>query len=175
MTDELTQFSRIISMTYGRPFMIDPSLSLKSTLCFSTQSEETVTSQGEEGACPNNSPDYLAFYFQTLKHVEILRIIVSTFYREADGSSLPLDRSQRSCRPGVDNLMSNKQTRKLGSADFQALLELEESLSAWKEQLPQHLRVVSEPEKRPWVEAPPDSASEMTKIYARQANVLQAR
>ncbi|KIX92650.1 uncharacterized protein Z520_11679 [Fonsecaea multimorphosa CBS 102226] len=169
-------FDRILAMTYGRPSMVESNLSAKWSAAFSALSNEPAPSQVETDAANLcNSADYLAFYFQTLKHAEILKMIVSTFYREADGSSLPLDRSQQPGEPGADSFAGHKQTRKLTPADVQALLELEDSLRAWQEQLPDHLRVASSPDKQLHVATTRPVNSEIMKVYARQANVLQAR
>jgi hypothetical protein len=137
-----------------------------------TPPNESAPPQTDTDTNLYNSPEYLAFYSQTLKHVEILKVIVSTFYREADGISLPLERSHQSGIPGTDG---HKQTRKLSPADVQALLELEESLSAWHARLPEHLRAPPVPDEQLLVQKVSRASNEITKVYARQANVLQAR
>lgn len=110
-----------------------------------------------------DSATYAAFYVQALKLLEILGDILSAFYRGSYNQSSNSNRSH-----GRGNLpVAPMSAGMVNIGDFQTLLKLDSSLTAWHDHLPSHLKVGADSERKGDANTPD--------IIRRQRNILQAR
>lgn len=118
---------RVISMAYGRPFMIPIARDLK--LPQAIDDEILRAFPNSPAMQPENKPSYMSFLVHTIELYEIMGEILVTLYSEADAFGGSLDTSARS-EIDEQNLVTS----------LNSILKLERALDNWKHHLPPFLR-----------------------------------
>jgi hypothetical protein len=160
----------MISMAYGRPFMIPVHQGLQLPQIID---DELLSSYPDPPAeQPDDKPSHMAFFVHTLQLYEIMGDILTTLYSGGNKRSLGenigptrMDRAQhsQSHRPHVDE--QNRATR------LNSIIRLEIDLSTWEQNLPWFLSLYRDKE-RPRLN-PSDYKN--NRILIRQSNVLRSR
>jgi len=132
-----------------------------------SKSNDQAAFHAEEQVQSNEEPEYVAFFPEALRIVELLGNVIRTFYHDGDRPPTTRGLFRHDPRHGMESSAGNKQMRMIEPHDFQAPLELDGTTVAWHERLPPHLRANPKSEK-PKVTG--DSS-----IHARQANILYVR
>ncbi|KAL1303122.1 hypothetical protein AAFC00_006556 [Neodothiora populina] len=139
---------RVVSMTYGRPAMIDQAAAAKVPMPLALDDEYFIDSPEKQPTRPSNTPMLSDFFIKTLDLYEILNKILVTLY-------------------GCDELFPSHECRddKTGTLNkasgYGILLELDLLLNTWLKSLPTHLD-----SKRREIE---------DDVFQRQANILHSR
>lgn len=150
---------RVLSLTYGRPLMIYPSLNQSRVILpLAIDDEHLSSSPGVPGCQPATSLSLTECYVQAVKLQDILGRVLATFYNR------DIDNPEAVTRPmGTDRIRDS---------DLQMLLNVDASLSEWHKTLPSYLKVQSYRDG----DASSFSADpERVALFKRQATVLEAR
>lgn len=136
---------RIVSLTFGRPTMIDGKTASMVPLPLNLDDAHLTHEPVAEVAQNNHRPMMISFYIETLKLYELLHEILDKLYHSTeetrDSNSLP--------------------TRFLDSEKLADLLNLDQNLNTWFENLPAHLKT--------------DESQAFGTMFIRQANILYSR
>ncbi|KAL5343980.1 fungal-specific transcription factor domain-containing protein [Aspergillus crustosus] len=151
---------RIFSMTYGRPLMIHLTMSQHAVLPLAVDDECLPASQ------PPDTPSLTECYVQSIKLQQILGEVLFTFYYGG------ADKASGTCDMGF-NFMATTAADRLKSGDLQTLLDIDNSLSAWHQNLPAHLKVQSYADVGTWGVA--STFGPRTAVFNRQAVILHTR
>ncbi|KAJ0418596.1 fungal-specific transcription factor domain-containing protein [Aspergillus carlsbadensis] len=117
---------RVFSMTYGRPLMIHPAAS-RSNLSLSGIDDEFLS---DDPAAPGTQPEVslslTECYVQAIKLQNILGQVLSTLYKDSGDMDFSF-------------VAASTANDKLKRGELQTLLSMDNSLSAWEQDLPDHL------------------------------------
>lgn len=152
---------RVISMAYGRPFMIPISRDLKLPQVID---DELLTVAPRPPAVQTTSkPSQMAFLVHTIKLYEIMGEILLTLYSDGETFGGAVDNASPSARSEIDgdNLATS----------LNSILKLEMALSSWKQGLPPFLQ---HDQSRDGIFLLEKDENEAKKLL-RQCNVLKAR
>ncbi|CAO0793285.1 unnamed protein product [Mucor circinelloides] len=152
---------RVISMAYGRPFMIPISRDLK--LPQAIDDELLTVAPCPPAKQPEAKPSQMAFLVHTIKLYEIMGEILLTLYSDGDTFGGAVDHASPSARSEIDG---NNLATSLNS-----ILKLEIALCSWKQDLPPFLR---HDQSRDAIFLLERDENEARKLL-RQCNVLKAR
>ncbi len=123
-----------------------------------------------------NSKNLTIFFVHALKLVEILGDISSTFYGGNDRRSPLSGRSYREQHRHLNAKDIANEISGIKLDDFYSLLKIDLSLTAWHDNLPDHLNVRSaNPAGGERTTDKEKCGSSIADIRSRQRNVLQAR
>lgn len=174
--------TRVLSMTYGRPFMVDPTTARNMVLPSIIEDECLSTSPGKLETQSEHSPSQIAFFVHALKLQDILGQILAALYHGTHDQTSDGHKSDEISGPAADHLEAPSLTEKVKAGDFQSLLALDSSLTKWQNDLPYYLRVEQgqidgtfgkSNDQRTILGSTVNPNS--SPIFVRQANVLQAR
>lgn len=152
---------RVISMAYGRPFMIPISRDLKLPQAID---DELLTVAPHPPAIQTTSkPSQMAFLVHTIKLYEIMGEILLTLYSDGETFGGAVDNALPSARSEIDgdNLATS----------LNSILKLEMALSSWKQDLPPFLQHDQSKDIIFLLEKDENEAKKLL----RQCNVLKAR
>ncbi|KAL9553656.1 hypothetical protein MBANPS3_003189 [Mucor bainieri] len=152
---------RVISMAYGRPFMIPISRDLKLPQAID---DELLTAAPRPPATqPASKPSQMAFLVHTIQLYEIMGEILLTLYSDGDTFGGAVDHASPSARSDIDgdNLATS----------LNSILKLEMALCSWKQDLPPFLQ---HDQSRDAIFQMEKDEREAKKLL-RQCNVLKAR
>ncbi|KAI8640257.1 fungal-specific transcription factor domain-containing protein [Parasitella parasitica] len=121
---------RVISMAYGRPFMIPISRDLK--LPQAIDDELLTVAPRPPALQPKTKPSQMAFLVHTIQLYEIMGEILLTLYSDGETFGGAMDTAFPSARSEIDG--SNLAT------SLNSIIKLEMALSSWKQNLPPFLQ-----------------------------------
>ncbi|KAF1796350.1 fungal-specific transcription factor domain-containing protein [Mucor lusitanicus] len=152
---------RVISMAYGRPFMIPISRDLK--LPQVIDDELLTVAPHPPAQQPASKPSQMAFLVHTIKLYEIMGEILLTLYSDGDTFGGAVDHASPSARSEIDgdNLATS----------LNSILKLEMALCSWKQDLPPFLQ--HDQSRNAIFQMEKDELE--SKKLLRQCNVLKAR
>ncbi|KAK4511983.1 uncharacterized protein ATC70_003982 [Mucor velutinosus] len=152
---------RVISMAYGRPFMVPISRDLK--LPQVIDDELLTVAPHPPANQPESKPSQMAFLVHTIKLYEIMGEILLTLYSDGDTFGGAVDHASPSARSEIDgdNLATS----------LNSILKLEMALCSWKQDLPPFLQ---HDQSRDAIFRMEKDENEAKKLL-RQCNVLKAR
>ena len=154
---QLTRLYSVISMAYGRPFMIPVTQNLNLPQAID---DELLTSYPNPPATqPPDKPSHMAFFVHTLQLYEIMGEILTTLY--STGTRRLLEDTS-----GV----SDEQQR---ATNLSSIIRLEMALDTWEKGLPWFLRLGTY--TRDSADSPRNQRNKTDNILLRQNNVLRAR
>ncbi|CAI7648036.1 unnamed protein product [Penicillium pancosmium] len=162
-------FDRVLSLTYGRPLMIHPVKSKTHFVLPAAIDDEFLSRDPKNPGCQNSeSISLVECYVQAVKLQDILGQVLATFYnRETDTSD---DLGEDDQQAGATTSRNDR----IDDSDLQMLLNVDESLGAWLENLPLYLKTKSLDAE--YDRSPPSSPeTRRERLLKRQANVLKAR
>lgn len=162
-------FDRVLSLTYGRPLMIHPVKSKALFVLPSAIDDEYLSRDPENPGCQNpESISLMECYVQAVKLQDILGQVLTSFYnRESDESDDVGKNDQESSDTA-------SRTNRIDDTDLQVLLNVDERLSTWRENMPTHLKAEHNNfEDDQNISPLPDSTRD--RLLKRQAKVLKAR
>ncbi|KAI0189066.1 fungal-specific transcription factor domain-containing protein [Astrocystis sublimbata] len=158
-----TLLDRVLSLTYGRPFMIQSSSSVENmVLPAAIDDEYLVRYPSAPGEQPPLTPSLIECYVQSTKLKDILIQVLGNFNDGHQKSRYTTDSG--AAEQGV-----------MSSSKLQRLLDIDSLLVRWHKQLPKHLRIRTYKEEGTSSVGSDSSSSLRTRIYRRQGTVLEAR
>ncbi|CEP11903.1 hypothetical protein [Parasitella parasitica] len=152
---------RVISMAYGRPFMIPISRDLK--LPQAIDDELLTVAPRSPALQPKTKPSQMAFLVHTIQLYEIMGEILLTLYSDGETFGGAVDNAFPSARSEIDG--SNLAT------SLNSIIKLEMALSSWKQNLPPFLQHDQSMDSMFLLEKDITAAKKLL----RQCNVLKAR
>ncbi|KAH7141321.1 fungal-specific transcription factor domain-containing protein [Dactylonectria estremocensis] len=157
---------RVLALAYGRPLMIHLAKPQDQLVLPSAVDDEFLTRHPQvPGSQPEGIPSKMECYVQAIKLKEIMGQVLTTCY---DGG--PEDKNNDSVGPDTANGLE-KESRINGNG-LQAIFDVDGLLTAWHNQLPEHLRVLTYQDEC----IPAHSLNlEGNLMFRRQATVLEAR
>ncbi|GKZ37370.1 hypothetical protein AbraIFM66950_008891 [Aspergillus brasiliensis] len=161
-------FERVVSMTYGRPLMIHPSLSQKSLPPSAIDDDLLSQDSTTIAVQPPGTLSWTECYVQSVKLQNILGEVLCALYYESD------DKLSRNADKAVNYLATSTSTanERLNNRELQLLLNIDKSLCSWHDNLPGHLKAQT---YHFTSLGDADLFGEMTSMFNRQAIILHAR
>lgn len=162
-------FDRVLSLTYGRPLMVHPVKSKARFVLPSPIDDEFLSRDPENsGHQGPGSFSLIECYVQAVKLQDILGQVLASFYNRATDDSDDVEQNDQ------ESSDTASRTNKIDDSDLQVLLNVDELLSAWHENLPSRLK--SELYDFEVDQNSPSSPDSMRdRLLKRQARVLKAR
>jgi hypothetical protein len=149
--DPLTEFSRMVSMTLGRPLMISRADAISVPFPSSTDDECLLLEKLPDSMSRLHQPSGMEFYIQSLRLFTITEETLRTMYSV-----------EATCTHPSTALSSPLE--KLETLDFTTIVRIDLSLQQWNKSLPHPLRVRG------------SLAEELIEpTLSRQANILHLR
>lgn len=136
---------RVISLTFGRPTMIDGQTASLVPMPLSLDDAHLTHDVVAGAAQDDHGPTMIDFFIESLRLYEILYEILAKLYHS-------IEETQNS---------RSLSTLPLNSEKLAVLLDLDQNLSTWFEDLPTHLRT--------------DQIQVFNSMFTRQANILYSR
>ncbi|KAI9497290.1 fungal-specific transcription factor domain-containing protein [Zychaea mexicana] len=155
---------RMISMAYGRPFMIPVTQNL---ILPQAIDDELLTSNSDPPAAqPENKPSQMAFFVHTLQLYEIMGDILTTLYSTG---TRRLENDTYLFKYIFEMILDEQQR----TSNLSSIIRLEMALNAWEKALPWFLRLGTYTQDS--ANSPRNRRDMTDNILLRQNNVLRAR
>ncbi|OAA53003.1 Transcription factor [Cordyceps fumosorosea ARSEF 2679] len=164
-------FDRVLSMTYGRPLMIHPSLTRNRLFLPLAIDDQYLTGPGEPpGQQPAETVSLVECYVAAVRLQDVIgELVMSSNYI---GMGKQDRRGMEGSGPGGRCRENTAYRLCVGDLDLQTILDIENLLVEWRESLPEHLCPQSFKDGRA---AALGQDQHRVMLLERQANVLEAR
>lgn len=160
------QLNRVLSMTYGRPLTIHPTVSQNCILPRSIDDELLSNVSATLTSHPDHTPSLMECYVQSTKLHMILGEVLATFYYHSSAQG----HSRLGTTPTPPT--ATGMTDRLDSGELQRLLDLDSKVAAWQMNLPTHLKLRTYEDSSVSTQG---IDSRKAAIFHRQAVVTHAR
>ena len=166
---EMLNTHSVLSLTYGRPLMIDLAMTQNKLVLPSPIDDQFLTRVPDSpGSQSENIPSLTECYVESIKLQDILGQVLVTFYYGGGDNN---NGDAGNFDPEINYKAASVIESGIKDSDLQMLLNVDGSLTAWHKRLPAHLKVQTYENEETSGSLEPGRIA----LFRRQATVLEAR